>query len=265
MADFYDSTYQNFSADVYGEVRAEVFGKDLGQNSWLTAEEHEAFLRRLQLARESRVLDVACGSGGPAVRLAESAGCSVRGIDLHAGGIAEANALAVSSGCEDRVQFDTVDAAKPLPYKRESFDAVLCIDAIHHFPDHRLTLSDWARVMAPGGKLLFTNPLVVTGPLSHKEVAARSLIGFFLFVPPGEDERHIREAGLELILAEDVTPNVSQLANRWLRARNERQDTLRELEGADSFDNFQEFLETVELLAGERRLSRFVFVARKPA
>ena len=128
-----------------------------------------------------------------------------------------------------------------------------------------MILSDWARLLAPGGKLLFTDPMVVTGPLSHKEIAARSVIGFFLFVPPGEDERHIREAGLELALAEDVTPNVFQVANRWLRARSERADALRELEGSDSFDDYQEFLGTVELLASERRLSRFVFLALKPA
>ena len=72
MVDFYDSTYQNFAADVYAEVRAEAFGKDLGQNSWLTADEHVAFLDRLWLKPESHVLDVACGSAGPAVCLSRS-------------------------------------------------------------------------------------------------------------------------------------------------------------------------------------------------
>lgn len=265
MADFYDSTYQNFAADVYAEVRAEAFGEDLGQNGWLTADEYVAFLNWLRLDPESRVLDVACGSGGPAVRLAESVGCAVRGIDLHGDGIAQANALAVNRGCEDRAHFETLDATKPLPYMAASFDAVVCLDAIHHFPDRRTILADWARVLMPGGRLLFTDPMVVTGPLSHKEIATRSVIGFFLFVPPALDERHIREAGLELTLAEDVTRNVFQVARRWLRARQEREDALRELEGNDSFDDYQEFLRTVELLASERRLSRFVFVAQKPA
>ncbi len=39
MADFYDSTYVNFAANVYADVRAEAYGEDLGQNSWLTADE----------------------------------------------------------------------------------------------------------------------------------------------------------------------------------------------------------------------------------
>jgi len=31
--------------------------------------------------------------------------------------------------------------------------------------------------------------MVVTGILSHEELATRSSIGFYLFVPPGENER----------------------------------------------------------------------------
>ena len=64
--------------------------------------------------------------------------------------------------------------------------------------------------------------------------------------------------------AEDATPNVWNVAGRWLAARADREDALRELEGADSYDEIQEFLTMVELLAGERRLYRFVIVTRRP-
>ena len=264
MTDFYDSSYQNFAADVYAEVRDEAFGDDLGQNSWLTADELERFITWLQVDKSARVLDIACGSGGPALRIAELTGCHVHGIDRHGDGIAQANAMAVNRGLGDRAHFGCTDATALLPFPEDAFDAVICVDAINHFPDRTRVLADWARVVKPGGRVLFTDPIVITGALSHKEIAARSLIGYFMFVPPGEDERRIREAGLEIVRAEDVTPNVCTVAGRWLAARADREEALRELEGADSYAETQEFLTMVELLARERRLSRFVFVTRRP-
>jgi len=264
MTDFYDSSYQNFAAELYADVRHEAFGDDLGQNSWLTADELERFTAWLHVDEGAKVLDVACGSGGPALRLAELTGCHVHGIDSHGDGIAQANAMAVNRGLDERAHFGCIDATMPLPFPEGAFDAVICVDAINHFPDRVHVLADWARVVRPGGRVLFTDPIVITGALSHKEVAARSLIGYFMFVPPGEDERRIREAGLELVRAEDVTPNVCEVAGRWLAARADREEALREMEGADSYDETQEFLAMVELLARERRLSRFVFVAERP-
>lgn len=264
MTDFYDSSYQNFANEVYAEVRHQAFGDDLGQNSWLTAEELEQFAEWMNLGDGGRVLDVACGSGGPALRLADITGCHVHGIDSHGDGITQANAMAVSRGLEERAHFGCIDADTPLPFPDAAFDAVVCVDAINHFPDRTRLLREWARVVRPGGRVLFTDPIVITGPLSHKEIAARSVIGYFMFVPPGEDERRIREAGLNLVQAEDATPNVTEVAGRWLAARAEREQVLREMEGDDSFDETQKFLAMVELLARERRLSRFVFVAERP-
>lgn len=264
MGDFYDSTYANFDAEIYGEVRAEAFGDDLGQNSWLTAAELQRFVGWSHIGPDSSVLDVGCGSGGPAVRLAEQVGCSVHGIDGHGGGIAQANARAVRCGLDDRVRFDTVDANKPLPFPSASFDLVMCVEAVNHFADRGAVLAEWARLVRPGGRILYTDPMVATGALSHKEIAARSDAGFFLFVPPGENERRIREAGLELVAAEDATHDVAVMAGRWLAARASREKALLELEGDDSYQDTQEFLSMVELLARERRLSRFIFVAERP-
>ncbi len=265
MGDFYDSTYANFAVEVYGEVRAEAFGDDLGQNSWLTADELQRFVEWSHIGPDTRVLDVGCGSGGPAVRLAGQMGCSVHGIDVHGGGIAQANATAVRCGLDRRVHFDTLDANRPLPFPSASFDVVMCIDAVNHFADRAAVLAEWARLLRPGGRILYTDPMVVTGALSHQEIAARSAVGFFLLVPPGENERRIRDAGLELVVAEDATIDVAAVAGRWLAARALREELLRELEGDDGYQDTQEFLSMVELLARQRRLSRFVFVAERPA
>src|SRR5436190_7734725 len=114
-----------------------------------------------------------------------------------------------------------------------------------------------------GGRALYTDAMIVTGALSNEEMAARSSIGYYLFLPPGENERLIREAGLELLRADDVTEAAAVLSKRWRDARALRQSELVKVEGEANFDGLQTFLACVHNVAGERRLSRFLYLARK--
>ena len=164
----------------------------------------------------------------------------------------------------DRVDFRQLDAAVRLPFPDASFDAILCIDAINHLPARGATLRDWTRLLEPGGRLLYADPIVVTGALTNEQIAIRSSIGFFLFVPDGENERCIREAGLELESREDATNSVATIAGRWRLARENQAAELREIEGDATFEGQQIFFEVAERLAREKRLSRLVFAARKP-
>ena len=70
-----------------------------------------------------------------------------------------------------------------------SQDAITCIVAVNHFPDRAYAIADRARLLKPGGRLLFTDPITVTGALTNTEIAVRSSAGFYLFVPHGYDER----------------------------------------------------------------------------
>jgi hypothetical protein len=54
------------------------------------------------------------------------------------------------------------------------------------------------------------------------------------------------------------------VAQRWRAARAERAAALQEIEGQQTFDAQQRFLEIAARLARERRLSRFVHLAEKP-
>ena len=59
--------------------------------------------------RDSRVLDLGCGIGGPARLLAEIFGCLVHGVDANPGRIADAVALSELVGLEDRISFEAAD------------------------------------------------------------------------------------------------------------------------------------------------------------
>src|SRR6266581_9620420 len=102
--DLYNSAYDNFSARVQAAVRAETYGQDLGQSSWMTADELTQFIRRLKLKPSSRVLEVGSGSGGPALFVARTVGCRITGLDINAYGIKNANQLARRQQLETRAR-----------------------------------------------------------------------------------------------------------------------------------------------------------------
>lgn len=155
------------------------------------------------------------------------------------------------------------DASKALPFDAETFDGILCIDAINHLPERASVLSEWARVLKPGGRLLYTDPIVVTGWLSDEEMRIRSSIGFFLFFPLGINEQLLDEAGFDVLAVEDRTENMASMAKRWRGAREKHAADLREIEGEEAFEGQQTFFEVASTLAADRRLSRYLFLAQK--
>jgi SAM-dependent methyltransferase len=261
----FDATYRRFQLGARQQVRLDTYGHDLGQNSWLTLDEWRTALGWLGLVPGSRVLDVACGSGGPARWLARTTGAEVVGVDRNRHAIQTAGGLARREGLDALVGFQQADAGRPLPFDDASFDAVVCIDSINHLPDRPAMLRDWHRLLAPGGWALFTDPIVLTGLLTSQEIAVRASIGLFVFALRDEDERLVREAGFRLVRCEDTTANVALVARRWHDARARYRAELLEDEGGETFTGIQRFLATVRELAEQRRLSRYTFLARKEA
>jgi SAM-dependent methyltransferase len=259
----YNANYGNFQTELYAQIRREAFGEDIGQNSWLTADEQDRFLEWLDLSPEKALLDVAFGAGGPALRIAAATGCSVVGIDIHEQAVTTATSLAAQRGLAERAKFRSTDAAERLPFSDASFDAITCIDAINHFSDRPRVVAEWSRLLKVGGRLLFTDPITLTGPLTNAEVAVRSSPGVYLFVPPGYDGWVIAQCGLRLLICEDVTANMAKVAEGRRTARASKGAVLREIEGEQAYDGQHEFLAVAARIAREGRLSRFVYVSER--
>lgn len=261
--DLFDSTYSNFEAEVLARIRRKTFGEDFGQNSWTTAEEYRQWSNWLSLDSDSHVLEVASGSGGPAILLAQVSGCRVTGIDINPHGIAAARERAKTFGLGTQVTFQQVDAGAALPFSDDTFDALICVDSANHFPDRQAVLKEWYRVLKSGGQALFTDPVVITGLVSSEELAIRSSVGYFVFTPPQVNEQFIQAAGLKLIRAEDVSENAWTISGRWHDARAEDREALIQIEGEDRFTALQKFFANVQQLTSEQRLSRIVYLAKK--
>src|SRR6266446_2217246 len=234
-ASHYNTNYGNFETELYAQIRQEAFGEDIGQNSWLTSDEQDRFLEWLELSPGKTLLDVACGAGGPALRIAATTGCSVVGIDVHEQAVTTARSLAAQRGLVERAEFRSTDATGPLPFSDASFDAITCIDAINHFPDRLRVIAEWARLLKVGGRLLFTDPITLTGALTNAEIATRSSAGFYLFVPHGYDESIIAQCGLQPLVCEDVTANMAKVAEARYAARASRSASLREIEDDETY------------------------------
>lgn len=258
-------TYSNFTEQVLAAIREETFGKDFGQNSWITADEYDRFISWLRLEPGQHVLEVASGSGGPSRYLAQQTCCYVTGIDANESGVETATHALRDTELKNRLTFKVVDANRRLPFDDNTFDGAMCIDSMNHFADRANVFREWHRVLRPKCRAVFTDPVVITGPVTNDELALRSLVGLFLFVPPGVNEELIAAAGFQLVQKEDVSENAASVSRRWHEARQRHKDALIRIEGEERFEGLQKFFSAVHTVTSERRLSRIVYLVEKNA
>lgn len=261
--DLYGTYYGNYATDVYGQVRRETYGEDIGQSSWITVAEYRLFFDWLDLKPGMKVLDLGSGSGGPALFLARDRACQVTGLDVNDKGIATANENVRAQGMAEQVRFLAADVTQRLPLPDGGFQALVCIDALCHMARRGEMFKDWYRLLAPGGRCLVTDPVVISGLVSKDELATRASTGHFEFAPPGVNERLLQAAGFRLLRCEDRSDSTAQISKRWHDARANHAAALRQIEGEATFDGLQRFLAMVHDLTRERRLSRMVYVGER--
>jgi len=257
----YDDFYKAFDSPLMRQLRVEAYGKDIGQHSWVTAEEVLQDVPGLGLSRQSRIIDVGCGPCGPLTFVAGMVGCHGVGMDLSAPAIAAGRARAVSLGVDGLLTLHEGDLNKPLPFPGDSFDAAMSLDVILHVRDRAALLREVARVLVPGGRFLFTDAGVITGSVSDGEIRLRSVHGYTQFAPPGFNEKMLEQAGLRLLQCTDRTASLLKNAAGRLSARLAHRAELERLEGPSSFERQVRYLETVMDLSRRGAVSRMSYLA----
>ena len=147
------------------------------------------FVRRL--AKGSQVLDVGCGSGFVAGKLAES-GMEVSGIDISR------NMLKLARTSVKSAKFYRMDMRK-IKFTSDTFDGITCIYSIIHVPrdEHLKILKSFQRILRPGGILL-----VCFGVTEHEgteEWTGWMSRMFWSSFDRGTNMRLVERAGLRLV------------------------------------------------------------------
>ncbi|MFD7661814.1 methyltransferase domain-containing protein [Streptomyces sp. NPDC059788] len=164
----------------------------------------------LALRPGQRLLDVGCGNGDPALRIAGAHDVRVTGINVSHQQIAHATAQADSSTARGRAAFQFADAMD-LPFDDGSFDGAWAIESLLHMPDQAAALREIHRVVRPGGRLVVTDlcqrqPFtgddqdVLDGMLRVYEIAGINT--------PDEHRARLAEAGWELLELTDIGERV---------------------------------------------------------
>ena len=130
--------------DAYADWRRSTLGRITD------ALEERLLLDRIGPARGLRILDVGCGDGVLATRLAQGGG-RVTGLDASAEMIAAARRRAKAAG----VEVGLVEGnAGEIPFPAGHFDCVVSVATLCFVDDPRPTLRDMVRVLKPGGRLI---------------------------------------------------------------------------------------------------------------
>jgi SAM-dependent methyltransferase len=157
------------------------------------------FLVPLREAAARTVLELGCGTGNDAARLARE-GYAVTAADLSAEAIGQAQA-SVGPG----VRFLVADIAEPLPFRDASFDAVMSNVALHMFPDAvtRSVFAEIGRVVRPDGLFLFHVNALEDRPLRARwRAVVQELERDYVLEESGQAMHFFSEAYLRDLLRE---------------------------------------------------------------
>jgi len=167
-------------------------GDDLDWEGLWTA----PFLAPLREAKVSTILELGCGTGNDAARLADQ-GYSVTAIDLSGEAIGQARAR-----FGNMVTFMVSDMTQRFSFPDGAFDAVMSNVAMHMFPDDvtRAVFAEVGRLVRAGGLFVFHVNALEDRPLRACWQPARELEPDFVAEESGQTMHFFSEAYLRELL-----------------------------------------------------------------
>jgi 27-O-demethylrifamycin SV methyltransferase len=215
------------------------------------------------------VLDIGCGTGGPAIYLTRNFGCRVFGMSTSKTGVERARKRVIAAGLNGNIRFRVADGtATGLP--SETFDRVWVMESSHLIPQKELLLHESARMLRPGGKLCLCDivsrreiPLPEVLRL-HKDLTTLQRVFGRAKTQPLENYARILEGiGLTVEL-QDISAEVLPTFAHWKQNAELHAQTVTELISETELEQFLFACDIMTRFWKDRRFGYGVLVATKP-
>lgn len=216
-----------------------------------------------ELSPAVTLYDLGSGYGDTARFLARRCGCRVIGLNLVHSQNVHALALNRREALEGRISIAEADFAR-VPLPAASAQVVWSQESFLHAPDRGPVLQEAARLLRPGGRLIFTD-LLQTGPMAvaearliYERVKIDSLETFDSY------QAHIAAAGLRLEEVADLSQYVAGSYGDHLNSLRQHRAALVNVVGVEYVDYTIEAMGRWVRAAEQGKLGWGMFLARKP-
>ncbi|MDG2411688.1 MAG: methyltransferase domain-containing protein [Halioglobus sp.] len=198
-----------------------------------------------------RAVDVGCGTGRAACRIAKEFGVSVTGISPSEECVTRAGSLAKDAGLDGSAVFAIGDGAQ-MAFEKESFDRVWVMESSHLIPDKRALLQECARVLRPGGKIVLCDivlkqklPLETVIEYRDEFLLLRDVFGRAIMEPLSFYTNSLITYGLQVEVQRDISEQTFPTFEHWRKnAAENRERVVTEL----SEEGWQKFYDACDVL-----------------
>jgi glycine/sarcosine/dimethylglycine N-methyltransferase len=221
-------TYYN-SADADAFYHSVWGGEDIHIGLYESAEEPiadasrrtvERMSQKLGLDESSLVLDLGAGYGGSARYVAETYGCRVIALNLSEVENERNREINARRGLTDKIEVVDGSFESP-PYEDGSIDVVWSQDAFLHSGNRTRVLEEIARVLKPGGQLIFTDPMAADGCSTAVLQPILDRIHLDTMGSPGFYRRELARLGFSAASSGGFEEHREQLARHYGRVLEE--------------------------------------------
>ncbi len=226
------------------ELHYGVFADDDEPLPMATARLTERMIEAIELSSGLEVLDVGCGTGAPACRLAGDFGVGVTGITTSAEGIEAARNRATDAGLTQQTQFEQRNGMDN-GFPDASFDRVWVLESSHLMRARDKLISECARVMRPGGRMALCDiirrremSLAEVRQLREPLALLRDVFGDARMEPLSEYNRLCEQSGLRVVQETDLTTETRPTFAWWRTNAERHRDEVVALLGEEDWDRF---------------------------
>ncbi len=251
-ATHYDRVTAAWTLLLGDELHYGVFEEESEELSVATARLTSLMAQTARLGPGLELLDVGCGTGAPACRLAEEYGVRVTGISTSPSGIELARARSRTEEVGELTAFEERDGMDN-GFAAESFDRIWVLESSHLMRRRDHLMSECARVLRPGGRLVLCD-IVLKRPMPFVEVRRlreplallRAVFGDARMEPVAEYRRLAGEYNLDIDVELDLTAKTRPTFMRWRENAELHREQVRALFGEAEQQRFREACSVLE-------------------